>query len=73
MARGGFEISMIWIHGKLKEAVIRSRLGNPCRLRYGSKTVELKTKKGGAYAFTADLEKKTGLLMNNKSTSSKMK
>jgi alpha-L-fucosidase 2 len=72
MARGGFEISMSWSHGKLKEAVIRSRLGHPCRLRYGSKTMELKTKKGRAYAFTADLEKKTGFLMNNKSTSSKM-
>ena len=72
MGRGGFEISMGWSHGKLKEAGIRSRLGRPCRLRYGSKLVEFKTKKGTAYAFTADLEKKTGFLMNNKSTSSKM-
>jgi len=32
-ARGGFEIDMKWAGGHLTEAVIRSDLGNGCRIR----------------------------------------
>jgi alpha-L-fucosidase 2 len=32
-ARGGFEVDMEWHGGRLAKAVLRSTLGNPCRLR----------------------------------------
>jgi len=48
-ARGGFEVDMQWEGGKLTKAAVRSKLGNPCRVRYGEKTMELKTEKGQTY------------------------
>jgi alpha-L-fucosidase 2 len=44
-ARGGFVVDATWKDGELAEAVIRSLAGNPCRLRYGSQTLELKLAK----------------------------
>jgi alpha-L-fucosidase 2 len=35
-ARGGFEIDMEWSSGKLERAQLRSKLGEPCRLRTGA-------------------------------------
>ena len=34
-ARGGFEIAMKWQNGRLTSAAATSKLGKPCRLRYG--------------------------------------
>jgi alpha-L-fucosidase 2 len=57
-ARGGFEVDVAWKDGKLANAAVRSRLGNPCILRYAGKTVPLKTRSKGAYSLDAGLEVK---------------
>lgn len=46
VARGGFEISMKWANGKLLDATILSKVGNPCSVRYGGTTVSLNLKQG---------------------------
>jgi len=50
-ARGGFEVDVTWNDGKLTSAVIRSALGNPCILRYGTQTRELKIPKGESFLW----------------------
>lgn len=44
--RGGFEISMEWKDGKVTKASILSKSGNPCKVNYAGKTVDLKIGKG---------------------------
>jgi alpha-L-fucosidase 2 len=56
-ARGGFEVDMDWSEGKLKSAVIRSLLGNPCKVRYGEKVSEFPTKPGTVYEIGGDLNR----------------
>lgn len=55
MARGGFEVTMAWVRGKLKTVTVLSRLGNACRIRYGKKVISVATEKGKAYAFDGQL------------------
>jgi alpha-L-fucosidase 2 len=56
MARGGFEVSIDWEGGMLKQAKIISRNGNPLRLSYSGKVIELaNTEKGKTYLFGKDL------------------
>jgi alpha-L-fucosidase 2 len=55
-ARGGFEVDAAWKDGKLTEAVIRSTLGDTCKVRYGGKTVDLKTEAGKAYRLDGGLK-----------------
>jgi alpha-L-fucosidase 2 len=45
-ARGGFELDLEWKDSKLVRAVIRSQQGRPCKICYGSKTIDLTVEKG---------------------------
>ncbi len=49
LARGGFEVDLEWAGGRLTKAVIHSRAGSVCSLRYGQTTLEFDTKPGWAY------------------------
>jgi alpha-L-fucosidase 2 len=42
LARGGFEVGIAWADGKLTHATIHSQKGQPCRVRYGDKLVNLR-------------------------------
>ena len=50
-ARGGYEVDIDWKGGKLSDATVRSRLGGTCAVRYGAKTIQLKTQPGKAYSI----------------------
>ena len=54
-ARGGFEVDIAWKDGKLTGATLRSKLGNPCKVRYGDRAVDLSTQSKRAYRFSGDL------------------
>ncbi|MHC4251361.1 MAG: glycosyl hydrolase family 95 catalytic domain-containing protein [Planctomycetota bacterium] len=54
-AVGGFDVNISWEDGKLAKARVRSRLGGPLRVRYGGKTAELETARGGVYLFDGEL------------------
>jgi alpha-L-fucosidase 2 len=55
-ARDGFEVALTWDKGTLTRAVVRSKLGKPCRIRYGAQTADLATTAGKEYAFNGSLE-----------------
>lgn len=54
-SRGDFTVDIEWKNGKLVSATIHSLAGNPCRLRYGNATREVKIKKGAALQLKAGL------------------
>ena len=55
-ARGGFAVDLAWQGGRLRQATIHSEAGQPCRVRYGGKTVDLKLAKGQNAKLDGDLK-----------------
>lgn len=58
VARGGFEVSMIWNDGVLKTITITSKAGGNCILVYGDKQTSFTTTKGAQYVLDKDLKMK---------------
>jgi alpha-L-fucosidase 2 len=54
-ARGGFEVDIEWKGGALSRAVIRSLLGQPCKVRYGDKVADLKIGAGASCTLDGSL------------------
>ena len=55
-ARGVVEVDLTWKESRLVSAGLRCELGEPIRVRYLGKTVELKPKKGERITLGANLE-----------------
>jgi alpha-L-fucosidase 2 len=56
IARGGFQVDIDWENGRLKQARIISKLGNPLKLSYSGKVVKIaNTEKGKQYLFGENL------------------
>jgi alpha-L-fucosidase 2 len=58
-ARGGFEVDLAWKDGNLVSATVHSLLGNPCHLRYGDVTRDVKIKKGKMFQWDGQSELKS--------------
>lgn len=56
-AKGDFEISMSWEKGQLKKAIILSKAGSPCLLKYGQAELRFNTQKGKNYSIELKNEK----------------
>ena len=54
-ARGNFEVDIEWQNGKLKSAKIKSLAGNNCKIRYGNKTTQFKTRRGSIHTLNKNL------------------
>jgi alpha-L-fucosidase 2 len=55
-ARGGFEVDLTWGGGTLREARIRSLLGNPCTVGYGNEKVSFDTEADREYVLDGELK-----------------
>jgi alpha-L-fucosidase 2 len=55
-ARGGFEVSIRWKNGELQSASISNSKGGSCKVRYGSKTVNLEIQPEKTIFLNAGLE-----------------
>jgi alpha-L-fucosidase 2 len=55
-ARGGFEVDLAWKAGRLDRAVVRSRLGQPGKVRYGDQVVPLEARAGGVVTLDGHLQ-----------------
>lgn len=56
-AKGNFEVDIVWENHLLKEAVIRSKAGGKCEVRYGDRTLSFNTVKGRSYRIGCDAAK----------------
>ncbi len=54
-ARGGFEVDLAWRDGRVREVVIRSALGNRCRVRAGGQAAAFPTTRGGVLRLDGNL------------------
>jgi alpha-L-fucosidase 2 len=54
-ARGGFEVDLDWQSGKLARAQVRSKLGRPCTVRYGSTVTAFETTRNSVYELGPEL------------------
>jgi alpha-L-fucosidase 2 len=54
-ARGGFKVDLSWSGGKLSSATIRSTFGRQATIRYGPRSIQLKTVPGQRYDVDAQL------------------
>jgi alpha-L-fucosidase 2 len=54
-ARGGHEVDFSWENGKVTKVTLRSKLGNPLKLRIGEKITDVKTEAGKTYTFDGEL------------------
>lgn len=55
-ARGDFVVDLAWQHGRLTHATITSRAGQPCRVSYSGRTVELKLQPGQHVTLDGNLK-----------------
>ena len=62
LARGGFEVDIEWSNGSLTRAIVRSKKGEKCSVRYRQATLEFATQAGKQY----QLEWKDGALRLSK-------
>lgn len=53
--RDGFEVDIAWSNGELRHVFIRSKLGQSCIVRCGSRSILLQTEKGKEYRFNGEL------------------
>jgi alpha-L-fucosidase 2 len=56
-ARGGFGVDIEWKGGKLVRATVRSTCGGACKVRLGSKAIDLSTEAGASYTLDGDLKR----------------